>query len=114
MVGPDPSLISSERSKKARASDEYQEKLVAQRQRLFAITFWIVVIMEAGLWYWGAPSWLTVVIPLFWIGFLIHNSALLVLHELWEINDQLAGRKDDFRILLTMERQGHDDEQSRS
>lgn len=31
MVAPDPSLIWSERSKKAHASDEYQEKLVAQR-----------------------------------------------------------------------------------
>jgi len=43
---------------------------------------------------------LLMLLPIVWIGFLIHNNALLVLHELWEINDQLSGRKDEFRTLL--------------
>jgi hypothetical protein len=41
-------------------------------------------------------------VPVVWLGVLIHNNALLIQHELWEINDQLAGRKDDFSRIFRM------------
>lgn len=100
MVKPDPILMTGERSEKARATDELQKKLATQQQRLFSMTFWLVVVLEAGLWYWEIDVWIRLIAPLLWIGFLIHSYALLILHELWEINDQLAGRKDELRNLL--------------
>ena len=48
----------------------------------------------------NAGQGIQIVVPIMWVGFLIHDNALLLLHELWEINDQLAGRKDEFKNLL--------------
>ena len=92
-----------ERSKKAFASDKLQEQLANQRQTVFRITFWLVVLIEIGLWYFQIDLWIRLVVPMLWIGLLIHNNALLILHELWEINDQLAGRKDEFRNVISSE-----------
>ena len=100
MVNPDPALIEGARSEKSRAADQYQEQLVNQRQRLFAILFFAVVLIEIALWYWNIDVWVRLVVPILWVGLLVHNNALLILHELWELNDQLAGRKDEFRNLL--------------
>jgi hypothetical protein len=84
-----------DRSAQAEASDAYQQQLIAQRQRTFGLLFFALVIVEAAVWYYHA-------VPVAWLGILIHNNALLILHELWEINDQLAGRKDEFsRIVRT-------------
>ena len=88
------------RSRLARESDRAQEKNVAQRQWVFGVTLWVIVLAEAVLWYWQIETWVLIVIPLLWVGLLIHNNSLLILHELWEINDQLAGRKDEFRNLI--------------
>jgi len=100
MVKPDPILLKAERSVRAVSSDQFQEQLVGQRQWVFGLTLGLVVGGEAALWYVETPNWLLMLLPIVWIGFLIHNNALLVLHELWEINDQLSGRKDEFRTLL--------------
>ena len=35
-----------------------------------------------------------------WIVFSLHLSFTAILHELYELNDQIAGRKDEFRQLL--------------
>ena len=48
----------------------------------------------------NAGQGIQIVVPIMWVGFLIHDNALLLLHELWKINDQLAGRKDEFKNLL--------------
>lgn len=114
MTTPDPSLIPQDRSDQSRASDEYQEKLVAQRQQVFGLSLFVVVLVEIGLWYWSMEMWLHIVVPLFWIGLLLHSNALLILHELWEINDQLSGRKDEFRVLFGKTRAISEDEQHSS
>jgi hypothetical protein len=91
-----------DRSAQAEASDAYQQQLIAQRQRTFGLLFFALVIVEAAVWYYHADTWLLLAVPVAWLGILIHNNALLILHELWEINDQLAGRKDEFsRIVRT-------------
>ncbi len=100
MVKPDDILTNGERSNRALASDKLMEQLVSQRQRVFGITFWFVVAAEVAMWYFDWPMWVLIVVPIMWVGFLIHDNALLLLHELWEINDQLAGRKDEFKNLL--------------
>jgi len=104
MVKPDDISINGERSIRALSSDRLIEQLVSQRQRVFGITFWFVVAAEVAMWYFDWPMWVLIVVPIMWIGFLIHDNALLLLHELWEVNDQLAGRKDELKNLL--ERKG--------
>jgi len=100
MVKPDPILLHGKRSDSAVSSDKLQEQLVAQRQRTFGLIFWLVVAAEAAMWYLDTPVWLLIVVPIIWVGFLIHNNALLILHELWEVNDQLSGRKDEYGKLI--------------
>lgn len=94
------SMFGSQRSERATEADVLAEKLVTQRQRVFAGTLWFVITFEVVFWYFDVGLWLRLLVPVLWIGFLIHNNALLVLHELWEINDQLAGRKDELRRLF--------------
>ena len=93
------------RSASARESDRFQEKLSSQRQQAFGVTLATVILIEIGLWYWDIEVWVRIVVPMLWLGLLIHNNAVLILHELWEINDQLAGRKDEFRGIF--ERKPH-------
>ena len=100
MVEPDPILLEGKRSDSAVSSDKLQEQLAAQRQRVFGVTFWLVIAAEVAMWYYEIPVWVLIVLPVMWVGFVIHNNALLILHELWEVNDQLAGRKDEFRKLI--------------
>jgi hypothetical protein len=90
------------RSAQANASDAYQEQLIVQRQRTFGLLFLALIIVEAALWYSQSDTWLLLVVPVAWLGILIHNNALLILHELWEMNDQLAGRKDEFSRIVRM------------
>ena len=104
MVKPDPILLKGERSDSAVSSDKLQEQLAAQRQKVFGSTFWLVIAAEAAMWYFHAPVWLLIVVPVLWVGFIIHNNALLILHELWEVNDQLSGRKDEFGELIKREK----------
>ncbi len=93
-----------QRSGTAKASDKFQEELAAQRQRVFSVTLFLVVIAEVLFWYLNQGLWLRVVVPIMWVGLLIHNNALLILHELWELNDQVSGRKDEFRQLLSRQK----------
>ena len=101
MVKPDDILLSGARSEKARSSDKLVEQLVRQRQRVFGLTFWLLVLAESAFWYFNAGLWIRIVLPVVWLGFLLHNNSLLLLHELWEINDQLSGRKDELRRLVS-------------
>jgi hypothetical protein len=92
--------LSGHRSERARASDGHQAQLAVQRQRVFAILLWSLIAVEWILWYYDSPEWLLFVVPIGWLGILLHNNALLILHELWELNDQLAGRKDEFTNIV--------------
>ena len=87
-----------------RISDELQEKLVTEQQRSFAISFFFVLLLEIGFMYWGVAIWLRLIVPLLWIGYLIHRASIQIIHELYEINDQLAGRKDELKSMLIMKR----------
>ncbi|MQV46519.1 hypothetical protein [Sinorhizobium medicae] len=91
------------RSKKAVEADQLQEQLLKQRRWVFQVTATVTVLIEIGLWYWGADTWVQIVVPIFWIGLLLHNATLCILHELWELNDQLAGRKAELRALVSRE-----------
>ena len=91
----------SNRSERAQAADTIQEFLVTQPGRHFGISLFVAVVAEIGLWHYDVAIWIHVIVPLLWIGYLIHYYALGILHELWEINDQLAGRKDEFRGVVS-------------
>lgn len=108
MAKPDDVILSVPRSEKAQASDKLVEELVAQRQRVFGFTLVVVIVAEAVFWYFNLGLWLRVVVPVIWLGWLIHINALLILHEMWELNDQISGRKDEFRQLLSRQRPKHE------
>ena len=93
-------MFNDNRTNQAIESDKLQNLLATQRERLFNITFIAVIVAEAAMWYFGLEVWVRIIVPIMWIGFLIHNNSLLLLHELWELNDQLSGRKDELRKLL--------------
>jgi hypothetical protein len=100
MSEQDPELVEGGRSERTLSSDRLQEQLAFQRQTVFGFSFLLVVVAEAAMWFFGIPVWIRIVTPIMWLGFLIHNNALLILHELWEVNDQISGRKDEFRNVL--------------
>ncbi len=89
------------RAAEALAADRAQSLSVGQREQAFHFTVAILAIAEIALWYFEASSWAMVTAAIIWLGFLFHNTMTIVLHELAELNDQLAGRKDEFRTLLT-------------
>lgn len=101
MVKPNDILLPDQRSEKAQAADKLAEQLISQRQRLFGITLWSVILAEAAFWYFDLGLWIRIVVPLIWVGFLVHNFTLVILHELWELNDQISGRKDEFRQVIS-------------
>ena len=77
----------SGKSERAQAADTIQEFLVTQRNWQFRLSLLVAVAAEIGLWYYDVATWIRVIVPLLWIGYLIHYYALGLLHELWEIND---------------------------
>ena len=92
------------RSETALEADKLQEKLV-QRSRVWQI--WAAIALLA-LGVWLAISFkvneliiMTGVIA--WAVFITHVNLTQVLHELYELNDQLAGRKDEFRAIFQRE-----------
>jgi hypothetical protein len=100
MAKINPLLLGGRRSAKAYAADEAQQKLVSQRFMVWHLMLGGLIVGEALLWYFDAPAWILLVVPMGWLGLVVQNNALVILHELWELNDQLAGRKDEFRSLL--------------
>ena len=90
----------SGKSERAEAADTIQVAYVRQRKIQFGVLFFTIVAVEASLWHYDVEAWIQVVAAVLWIGYLIYIYGILILHELWEMNDQLAGRKDEFRHLV--------------
>ncbi len=76
MVKPADILINGEHSNRALALDRLIEQLVSQSQRVFGITFWFVVAAEVAMWYFDWPMWVLIVVPIMWVGYLIHDTEL--------------------------------------
>ncbi len=93
--------MTDDRSASAREADKLQERIVFGGR---AWQFWgLVVILAAGVgvsvWQDVATMYIIAGIAV-WIVFSLHLSFTAILHELYELNDQIAGRKDEFRSLV--------------
>ena len=89
------------RSASALESDRLQERIVYSG-RVWLI-WGLVAILAVGV---GISDWRDVAMIYIiagiaaWIVFSLHLSFTAILHELYELNDQIAGRKDEFRRLV--------------
>jgi len=90
----------NDRSSSALESDTQSEKLMAQRE--YVLWFYMAVLggVEAAVYFYGIPSWVGVVFAIGWLGWFLANELKLILHELVELNDQITGRKDEFRKIM--------------
>lgn len=93
--------MTDDRSASAREADRLQEHIVFGGR---AWQFWgLVVILALGVgvsvWQDVATTYINAGIAA-WIVFSLHLSFTAILHELYELNDQIAGRKDEFRRLI--------------
>ena len=68
---------------------------VNKRNRTFALSLWTVIIVEIGLWYWGIEEWVRLVLPVLWLGVVIHLSATAVSLDVMEISARLSDNEDD-------------------
>ena len=90
----------SPRSRAAIAVDEAAERLVRQRRTWMYVLLGALVVIESMLSWYAPPSWVYVVVGIAWLGIVVQDSLVHLQHELIEVNDQLAGRKDELRSLL--------------
>jgi len=89
-----------ERSRSAFSADASAEELMRQREEVIGIFFAVLIIAEFILYYFDQPGWIGIVVAIAWLGILLANELKLIYHELIELNDQIAGRKDEFRRIL--------------
>lgn len=85
------------RSLSALEADKQAGYLMAQRERVSWVYLAILIIVEGIIYYYEKPSWIGIVFSIGWLGMFLHNELKLVYHELIELNDQLTGRKDEFK-----------------
>ena len=86
------------RSASALEADRLQERVVYS-SRVWQIWALIAVLtVGVGVSVWQNVSMIYIVASIAaWIVFSLHISFTAILHELYELNDQIAGRKDEFR-----------------
>ena len=89
-----------ERSRSALSADASTYELMRQRGEVIGIFIVVLMIAETILYYFDQPGWIGIVFAIAWLGILLANELKLIYHELIELNDQLAGRKDEFRKIL--------------
>ncbi len=89
------------RSETALEADRLQERIVF-RSRVWQI--WTLIgLLALGVWLADLFKVSTIFIMtgmVAWAVFAIHLSFTAVLNELYELNDQIAGRKDEFKGLI--------------
>ncbi len=89
------------RSETAVAADRLQEQIV-HRSRVWQI--WALVgFLALGVWLavsFDVNGIYIIAGIVAWGVFAIHLSFTQALHELYEINDQIAGRKDEFKTVI--------------
>ncbi len=94
-------LDTDDRSASALEADKLQERIVHSGR---VGQFWgLLAVLAVGV---GVSEWLNVAMIYIitgiaaWIVFSLHLSFTQVLHEMYELNDQIAGRKDEFQRLI--------------
>ena len=89
-----------DRSSSALESDALTEKLMEKREHVLWFFLAIIAAVEYCIYFFEVPSWVGVVFAIGWLGWLLANELKLILHELIELNDQIAGRKNEFKKVM--------------
>ena len=93
--------MTDNRSAAALEADRVQERVVYSGR---VWQFWGLVAILAvgvGISVWRDVATIYIIAGIAaWIVFSLHLSFTAILHELYELNDQIAGRKDEFRRLV--------------
>ena len=89
------------RSDSALAADKLQERIVYSG-RVWQLWFLIGVLAGGvGIAVWQDVATIYIIAGIAaWVAFSFHLSFTAILHELYELNDQIAGRKDEFKDLV--------------
>ena len=89
------------RSASALESDRLQERVVYSGR---VWQFWglmAILAVGVGISVWQDVATVYIIAGIAaWIVYSLHLSFTAILHELYELNDQIAGRKDEFRRLV--------------
>ena len=93
--------MTKERSASAREADRLQEQIV-YRGRVWQVWFLIAILAAGvGISAWQGVAGIYIIAGIAaWVVFALHLNFTAVLHELYELNDQIAGRKDEFRAIV--------------
>ena len=91
-------------------SDRLAEQLLGKFERKFIYPLVIFVFLWGALFFgaWDAIFFgylpenigILALATVIWLLWIFHYLLLGIYHELWEINDQLSGRKSEFRDLI--------------
>ena len=97
--------MTDDQSDTALEADKLQERLVKRERKH---QFWgLIAILAIGV---GIAVWRNVAaVYIFagiaaWVVLSLHISFTAMLHELYELNDQIAGRKDEFKRMIQQRR----------
>ena len=85
------------RSASAIKTDRQAEMLMEKREHVLWFYLVILILVEGTIYFYDIASWIGIVFAIAWIGMFLGNELKLIYHELIELNDQLSGRKDEFK-----------------
>ena len=92
-----------ERTPDALNADRAAETHLGQRQRRWWLETAILVGGVAVCWSIEAPQTIAIAFIVWWVVFSLKLDLAAIMNEMFEINDQLAGRKDELKALLRNE-----------
>jgi hypothetical protein len=88
------------RSDSAYRADLRAIDLITSHQLAIWVLLVILVLVEGAIYYFNIPSWIGIAFGLGWLGLVVHLNLMPIYSELLELNDQVAGRKEDLRQLI--------------
>ncbi len=88
------------RSESALEADALAEKLIEQREHALWFYLAALLIVEGLIYYFDKPGWVGIVCAIAWLATYLGNELKIIYNELLEINDQIAGRKNEFSKIL--------------
>ncbi|MDZ7736633.1 MAG: hypothetical protein U5P41_11425 [Gammaproteobacteria bacterium] len=88
------------RSPSSTEADGQAEKLMEQREHVLWFFVAILIVAEIVVYYFKQPGWIGIVVAIGWLGILLANELKLIYHELIELNDQISGRKEEFKKIV--------------
>jgi hypothetical protein len=93
--------MTDDRSASAREADKLQERIVYGGRVWQFLGLAVILAVGVGVSVWLDVRTIYIIAGIaVWVVFSLHLSFTAIVHELYELNDQIAGRKDEFRSLV--------------